>query len=138
MSHRSERINSLIQREISGLLQRQIKDPRLGDFVAITDVEISPDMKHARVFVSRLCGQENEAKERKETLTALESASGFIRRELGKNLRLRHIPELSFEWDESIQRGDRLLNMIREVCPEEVEEKESPARPKNAGDSERK
>ncbi len=119
MPHRVERVNSLIRQEISGLLQRQVKDPRLGDFVTVTEVMTAPDMKHAKVLVSRLCESQNEAKEKEEVLHALESATPFLRRELGKNLRLRHIPELTFEWDDTIERGDHLLNLINQVCEED-------------------
>ncbi len=119
MAHRIERVNSLIRQEISELLQRQVKDPRLGNFVTVTEVMTAPDMKHARVLVSRLCDTGNEAKEKEEVLLALHSASAFLRRELGKNLRLRHIPELTFEWDSTIERGDHLLNLINQVCEED-------------------
>ncbi len=119
MPHRVERVNSLIRQEISGLLQRQVKDPRLGDYVTVTEVMTAPDMKHAKVLVSRLCETGSEAKEKEEVLHALESATPFLRRELGKNLRLRHIPELTFEWDDTIERGDHLLNLINRVCEED-------------------
>ena len=130
MERRNERVNSLILKEVSELLQRQVKDPRLGDFVTVTEVITSPDMKHARIFVSRLCTSENKKKEQEETLLALSSASGFMRRELSKKIRLRHIPELTFEWDDSLERGDRLLRMINEVCEDKTTE--------DAGNSKRK
>ena len=112
MTRRIQRVNNLIRHEISDLLQRQVKDPRLGNFVAVTEVSISPDMKHARIFVSHMGSEE----ERRETLSVLASASGFLRRELAKRLRLRHIPELSFQWDDSIERGARLLELIDQVA----------------------
>jgi ribosome-binding factor A len=115
MAHRIERINNLIRREISELLQRQVKDPRLGTFVAVTEVATSPDLKYAKVFVSYISSQE----EKQEILEALTAASGFLRKELNKNLRLRHIPELSFHWDDSIERGDRLLRLIDQVNSED-------------------
>ena len=124
MTHRIERVNSLIRQEISELLQRQVKDPRLGNFVTVTEVMTAPDMKHARVLVSRLCDPENEAKEKEEVLLALASASPFLRRELGKNLRLRHIPELTFEWDSTIEQGDHLLSLINQV--REEDERDNP------------
>ncbi len=111
MSHRIERVNNLIRQEISELLQRQVKDPRLGTFVAVTEVITSPDLKHAKVFVSYISSQEKK----EETLTALTGASRFLRKELAKNLRLRRIPELSFHWDDSIERGDRLMRLIDQV-----------------------
>ena len=115
MAHRIERINNLIRQEISELLKRQVKDPRLGTFIAVTAVTTSPDLKYARVFVSGLSSQE----EKKETMSALTAASGFFRKELMKNLRLRRIPELSFHWDDSIERGDRLLRLIDQVSSED-------------------
>jgi ribosome-binding factor A len=114
MTHRIERVNSLIRHEISELLQRQVKDPRLGNFITITEVVTSPDLKYAKVFISYIG---NEA-ERKETLSVLASASGFFRRELTKRLTLRNVPELSFHWDDSIERGNRILRLIDEVATE--------------------
>ena len=111
MTHRIQRLNSLLRHEISELLQRQVKDPRLGSFVAVTEVSISPDLRHARIFVSHIGSEE----EKQETLSALASASSFFRRELTKRLRLRRIPELSFQWDDSIERGVHLLKLIDQV-----------------------
>ena len=111
MTRRIERVNHLIRQEISELLQRQVKDPRLGSFVTITEVETSPDLKYARVFITRM-GTEQE---KKETLSRLAAASGFFRRELAGRLRLRRIPELNFQWDDSIERGVHLLQLIDQV-----------------------
>ena len=111
MAYRIERVNSLIRQEISELLQRQVKDPRLGDFIAVTEVSTSADMRHAKVYVSRICSQE----EKQETLDALSAASSFIRKELYNRVRLRRIPFLTFEWDDSIERGDRLSQMIDKI-----------------------
>ena len=115
MTHRMERVGHLIRQEISQLLERQIKDPRLGGFVTITDVIVSPDMKYARVFVSQI----GDGGDRTAILAALESASGFIRNELARNLKLRRIPELSFRWDDSIERGARLLELIDRVSSDD-------------------
>jgi len=111
MAHRIERVNSLIRREIGQLLQRQVKDPRLGNFIAVTEVSTSLDMKFAKVFVSHIGSEE----EKQETLKALASASGYFRRELAKCLKLRSVPALSFQWDDSIERGDHLLQLIDEI-----------------------
>jgi ribosome-binding factor A len=111
MAHRIERINNLIRREISELLERQVKDPRLGSFVIITEVSTSSDLRYAKIFVSRM-GNETE---KQETLSALVGASGFLRNELSKHLRLRRIPELNFRLDDSIERGVRLLELIDRV-----------------------
>ena len=111
MTHRIERVNHLIRQEVSQLLQRQVKDPRLGSFVSVTEVSTSPDLKYARIYVSRIGGGE----EKQETLDGLAAAAGFLRNELARRLELRRIPELRFQWDNSIERGARLLNLIDEV-----------------------
>lgn len=116
MSHRIERVSSLMRHEISDLLQRQIKDPRLSQFVAINEVSLSPDLKYARVFVSCMGSQE----ERQAILSGLEAAANFLRNQLAKRLRLRRIPELSFEWDDSIERGDRILRLMDEISAEHI------------------
>ena len=113
MTHRIEQVNQLIRREISDLLQRQVKDPRLGNFVAVTDVSTSPDLRYAKIFISRIASEA----EKRETLSVLAAASGFFRNELAKRLRLRRIPKLSFQWDDSIRRGDHLLQLIDQVAP---------------------
>lgn len=116
MTHRIEQVNKLIRREISELLQRQVKDPRLGDFVAVTDVSTSADLRYAKIFVSRIASEE----EKQETLNVLTAAAGFLRNELARRLRLRRIPKLSFQWDDSIKRGDHLLQLIDQVAPQDT------------------
>jgi len=111
MAHRIERVNSLIRQEISELLQRQVKDPRLGNFIAVTEVSTSPDLKYAKVFISCIGGEG----EKQEVLSGLASASGFFRRELARRLKLRYTPELSFQWDDSIERGEHISQLIDEV-----------------------
>ncbi len=117
MSHRIEQVNKLLRRELSDLLQRQVKDPRLDSFVAVTEVNTSTDLRHAKVFVSHL-GSEAE---KQEILRVLGSASGFLRKELAQHLKMRRIPELSFCWDDSLERGDHILKLIDQVT------KDSPA-----------
>jgi len=114
MAHRIQRVNNLLRHEISELLQRQVKDPRLGTFIIVTEVSASPDLKYAKIFVSRIASEE----EKQETLSVLAAASGFFRRELAKRLDLPRIPELNFQWDDSIERGDRLLQLIDKVSEE--------------------
>ena len=115
MAHRIERVNNLIRREISELIQRQVKDPRLDTFVTITEIVTSSDLKYAKVFVSCISGKQEEQK----ILSVLTAASGFLRTELAKNLKLRRVPELSFHWDDSIERGDRILRLIDQVSSEQ-------------------
>ncbi len=121
MAHRIERVNSLIRQEISELLQHQAKDPRFGSFIAVTEVSTSSDLRYAKIFVSHIGSEE----EKKETLKALAAASGFFRNELARRLRMRRIPELSFEWDESIERGDHLLQLIDKVSADSTPDQRS-------------
>ena len=112
MSRRSERTGKLIQREISGLLEREVNDPRLSKLISVTEVTLSPDLKYAKVFVSTL-GDQIDSKE--EMLAGFNKASGFLRRELASHLRLRYTPKLSFHYDDSIERGARLLKLMGDL-----------------------
>ena len=111
MSRRSERTGKLIQREISALLEREVNDPRLSKFVSVTQVTLSPDFTHASVYVSTLASEMNK----EDLLAGFNKASGFLRKELAAHLRLRQIPELSFHYDDSIERGARLLKLMGEL-----------------------
>ncbi len=113
-SHRIERVNTLIRREISELIQHHLRDPRLAEFVTVTDVETTADLKHSKVFVSSIGGQKDEA----GVLAALTAAAGYLRSELARRVRLRYMPELSFHWDNSIERGDRILRLLDQVSAE--------------------
>ncbi|MFO7773493.1 MAG: 30S ribosome-binding factor RbfA [Dehalococcoidia bacterium] len=115
MSRRSERTSKLIQREISGLLEREVNDPRLSRLISVTEVTLSPDFKHAKVFVSTLGSEINK----EDMLEGFNNASGFLRKELAAHLRLRYTPQLSFHYDDSIERGARLLKLIRELSANE-------------------
>jgi ribosome-binding factor A len=115
MTYRIERLNSLLRQEISDIIQRQVKDPRLGVFVSVTAVDVSSDLKFAKVYVSCM-GSENE---KKDTLKALTSAAGFIRHELGNRMQARRIPELSLRLDDTIEKADRVLRLIDQISEEE-------------------
>ena len=115
MSRRSERTSKLIQREISELLERQVNDPRLSKLVSVTEVTLSPDLKYAKVYVSTLGTEINK----KDLLAGFNNASGFLRKELAAHLRLKQIPQLSFHYDDSIERGARLLKLIGELSTDE-------------------
>jgi ribosome-binding factor A len=108
--HRQERLRELIKSEFGQILQRDLKDPRIG-FVSVTDVELSNDFSHVKIFVS-IMGND-EAK--RSTMEGLESAKGFIRTELGKRIRLRHTPEVHLIADNSIDRGTRIFELLAEV-----------------------
>ncbi|MFC1969284.1 30S ribosome-binding factor RbfA [Chloroflexota bacterium] len=111
MAYRIDRINNLIRQELSELLHRQVKDPRLGGFITVTSVSTSADLKYAKVYVSQLDTQAN----RQDVLSTLSTAAGFFRREMTKSLRLRRIPELSFHWDDSIERAARILDLMDQL-----------------------
>jgi len=111
--YRVERLSELIKEEFGQILQRGLKDPRIG-FVSVTDVEVSHDYSHVKIFVSIL-GDE-EAK--KTAMEGLQSAKGFIRTELGKRIRMRHTPEVHIIADDSIERGTRIMELLNEVNKE--------------------
>ncbi|MGB3129597.1 MAG: 30S ribosome-binding factor RbfA [Dehalococcoidia bacterium] len=111
-TRRMARVNDVIRREISELLMREIRDPRLSGLLSVTEVDTSPDLRSAKVFVS-VMGSEEEKKRVEQGLAA---ASGFLRRGLAERVTLRYIPELVFHRDESIERGSRLLELIDEVA----------------------
>ena len=111
MSYRIKRVNQLIRKEISELLQREVKDPRLSSFVSVNEVDTSPDLKQARIYVSHL----GSSQDKDEIMAALAAAAGFFRSELAGSLRLRTTPELEFRWDDSIERGAHLLEIIDQV-----------------------
>jgi ribosome-binding factor A len=119
MSQRTERIDELLRQEIGEILRREVADPRIG-FATITSVETSPDLHHARVWVSVI----GLHAEREATVAALGRAMPFVRRELGSRLRLRRIPELQVRLDESAERGTRVLQLLKELeegrMPEDV------------------
>lgn len=110
MSQRTERVDELLRQEIGELLRREVADPRIG-FVTITRVDTTPDLSHARVWVS-IIGQQSE---RSLTLAALRRAMPFIRHQLGGRLRLRRIPDLHVELDDTAERGTRVLQLLHEL-----------------------
>lgn len=114
MSRRLLRINDLMRETISELISRQVKDPRLASVVTVTDVETSPDLRHARIFVSVLGTPE----EKTSALSGLRSATKFIRHELGGRIDLKRVPELTFILDDSLERGARILALLEDVASE--------------------
>ena len=110
MSQRTDRLDSQIRQELMDLLQREMKDPRVG-FATITRVETARDLGHARVWVSVL----GTDLERERTMDALRVATPWLRRKLGERLSLRHVPELTVREDDSIESGDRVLRIIQEL-----------------------
>ena len=116
MSLRNERVRKALMREISDILFREIKDPQICGMVSITDVDVSPDNSAARVFYS-VFGDES-AKEK--TSKALERHVGRIRHEVGKRIRLRKTPSLLFIFDDSMERGARMMELINKIERGEV------------------
>ncbi|MCK4964389.1 MAG: 30S ribosome-binding factor RbfA, partial [Dehalococcoidia bacterium] len=104
-----------IQEEISELLRRQIKDPRLGCFLTVTRVDTSPDLRYAKVFISIMGSDE----EKNKAMDGLASASGFLYRELRGRLSLHRTPQLVFHKDDSIERGAQVLHLMKEVTSHE-------------------
>lgn len=111
-SRRVARVAELIRREVSQMLMTDIKDDRVGTgMVSVTDVDVSGDLQHAKIFVSIYGTEAAKA----ETMAGLKSATGFVRSELGARIRLRRTPEVVFLEDRSLERGDKVLNLINQL-----------------------
>jgi ribosome-binding factor A len=113
-SERRERVAALLQSAIAELLLRGVKDPRVGT-VTVTGVDLSPDLKHARVFVAPFGDPAGGAR----ALAGLESARRYLQSQVGKRLGLRYTPELRFELDTSFDQAERMERLLREVAPSE-------------------
>lgn len=110
---RSNRVAEQMKKELGDIISRKIKDPRVG-FVTITDVEVTGDLQQATVFIS-VFGEEEK---KQETLIGLAKAKGFIRSEIGKRIRLRKVPEISFDFDDSIEHGNRIEKILKDLNEE--------------------
>ncbi|AYN95961.1 MULTISPECIES: 30S ribosome-binding factor RbfA [Pseudomonas] len=113
---RTQRIGDQMQRELALLIQREIKDPRLG-LVTITDVNVARDLSHAKVFITVLGKDSSE--DIAQNLGILNEASGFLRQQLGRAMKLRTIPQMRFHYDESIRRGAELSALIERAVSED-------------------
>jgi ribosome-binding factor A len=111
---RTDRVNALLRQELQQLIQSELTDPRIG-FATVTGVEVSADLRHARVFVSVMA----EAEQREASLRALEDARHFLRHELAGRTELRYVPELTFKLDRSIEQATRISELLREAKPRE-------------------
>ena len=114
MSHRANRVGEQMKKELGDIIGRKIKDPRIG-FVTVTDVEVTGDLQQAKVYISVLGDEE----QRENTLKGLAKAKGFIRTEIGHRIRLRKTPEIIFEWDESIDYGNRIDTLLHQLHKDE-------------------
>ena len=122
-NRRQQRVNHLLQQEVSKLLEFELEDPRL-DGLTVSAVEISPDLKHARIFI---VSNGDEASET-EMRHGLQSATPYVRRELAKRMQLRAVPEIHFAFDHSIERSARIEKLLREV--RDTAQPELPPEPK--------
>lgn len=109
------RVGEQIKKELSLILQSEFKDPRVG-FITVTGVEATNDLSQAKVYLSVLGSDE----QKEETLKALAKGKGFLRTELGRRIRLRHIPELIFKFDSSIEYGSRIENLLQKINSEDL------------------
>lgn len=116
---RSERVSDQLKQEIADILMRKIKDPRIG-FVTVTDVEVTDDLRNAKVFVSVYGSDE----EKEASLSGLRSAASFIRTELSKRIRMKTVPELLFRFDATVERGAHIMELLRQI--EEKKGKKEP------------
>jgi len=110
VSRRTERLAEEIREEVALLIASELKDPRIG-FVTVTRVEVTPDLRTARIYVGVL-GTE---KQRTTSLAGLKQGAGFLRRALGRTLRLRYTPELVFQYDEGLEASDRVAKLLAEI-----------------------
>ena len=121
---RQRRVQELLVQDISEIVRREIKDPRVG-FVTITDAEVTPDLRYARVFFSVL----GDATQQADTAKALNRAAGFVRSEFARRSQMRFVPEIKFEFDPSAERGARISQLLEQVRKQDDEA----ARPPEAG-----
>ena len=111
-NYRGGRINEEVKREVSNIIQNEIKDPRLTAMVSVTDVKVTRDLRYAKVFVS-IFGKNGEEKD--DTFVAVKNASGYIRKEIGQRINLRYNPQIIFELDDSINYGMHIEELIQRV-----------------------
>lgn len=108
---RLERVSELIKEAVAEILQK-IKDPRIG-FVTVTEVKVSPDLDLARIFISTLA----EGEERDKVMEGLNSAAGFVRKELGREIQMKKTPRVAFIFDPGIERGSRIIQLLNSIKP---------------------
>lgn len=118
MSLRANRVGEQMKKELTEIIGRKLKDPRIG-FVTVTDVRVTGDLQQATVYVSVL----GNAEQKENTLIGLAKAKGFIRSEIGKRIRLRITPEITFEWDESLEYGQRIETLIHQINTDDDDKK---------------
>ncbi|AGI39112.1 ribosome-binding factor A [Thermoclostridium stercorarium subsp. thermolacticum DSM 2910] len=117
MMERTDRISVEIQKEVSDIIRNSIKDPRIPEMISVTRVEVTKDLRYAKVYIS-IYGSEEE---KKNAMTALKGAAGFVRREIGQRIQLRYTPEIVFKEDNSIEQGLYISKLIDEIMHSEKE-----------------
>lgn len=110
-NYRGGRINEEIKKDVSNTIQNKIKDPRLTAMVSVTDVEVTRDLSYAKVFVSIFGTDEQKS----EALRILKASNGFIRKEIGKNVKLRHVPQVIIELDETLDKASHLEDLFHKI-----------------------
>ena len=113
-SNRMERVDEQFKKEISTIIDQDLKNPNITGLISVTKVKVSADLRVARVYISLL-----NCKSKKNTLEGLKNASGYIRTVLAKRVNLRYTPEINFELDDTIEYGDRIENILKEIMPKE-------------------
>ena len=116
-SNRMDKINEELKKELSVIIDNNLKNPHITGMISVTKVKTSPDLRYARVYISLL-----NCKNVKETLDGLKSASGFMRSELAKRVNLRYTPELRFEIDDSMEYGAKIENILKNIIPKNDED----------------
>ena len=111
-SHKSQRINGEVQKELSRIIRMELKDPRINPMTSVTDVMVTQDLKYCKAYISVL----GDAYEQEQTIKGLQSAEGYIRRELARTLNLRNTPEIKFVLDQSIEYGVNMSKLIDDVA----------------------
>ncbi|MBW9151766.1 30S ribosome-binding factor RbfA [Clostridium estertheticum] len=120
VSYRNGRINEEIKKDVSNTIQNKIKDPRLSAMVSVTKVDTTKDLSYTKIYVS-IFGNEIE---KKETIQALKSSTGLIRKEIGMHVKLRHVPQVIIELDETIERAIHLENIFHQIKAKDKDEHE--------------
>lgn len=108
---RTARISEEVKKELSYIIKNELKDPRLSDIITVTEVTVTKDLRYAKVYISVLGNDE----QKKSSMSALKSASGFIRREIGNRIKLRYTPEFIFELDNSIEHGIHISKILDSI-----------------------
>ena len=116
MNSRLVRIRKAIMKEVSDIIQKDIKDPRVSGVISITEVDLSVDYRYARIYISIYGSEEQKEK----TMDAIIGSTPSIRYEVGKRIRLRHVPELEFIKDDSLERGSRISNLIDKISKGDI------------------